>query len=107
MSSCPKLIIRIEHCHSAVQPVYGDTAFHLAYGGNQPECAAALAELGCDTAIKAKNGRTGKQLAEDQGHAAVLDVLLVRVAVAARLRVAVAVDQSAAGAIRIIAQKAV
>jgi hypothetical protein len=53
----------------------GWTAFHVACAGNQPECAAALVELGCDTAIKAKDGQTGQQWAEDQGHAAVLEAL--------------------------------
>jgi ankyrin repeat protein len=53
----------------------GCTAFHLACVGNHAECAAALVELGCDTAIKAKDGQTGKQVAEGRGHAAVLDVL--------------------------------
>jgi hypothetical protein len=56
-------------------PETGATAFHLACSQNQPECVAALVKLGCDTAIKAKNGWTGKQLAEQQGYAAVLDVL--------------------------------
>ena len=49
-----------------------------------------------DTTIKDQSGRTGKQVAEHQGHAAVLDVL--REAVAARLRAGVAVDQPAAAA---------
>jgi ankyrin repeat protein len=61
----------------------GATAFHAACGHNQPECVAALVELGCDTSIKDTNGWTGKQWAEPRGHAAVLDVL--REAVAARL----------------------
>jgi ankyrin repeat protein len=69
----------------------GATAFYLACGYNQPECVAVLVELGCDTAIKCTNGLTGKQAAEQHGHAAVLDVL--RDAVAARLRAGVAVDQ--------------
>jgi ankyrin repeat protein len=78
----------------AVDPASGATAFYCACDGNQPECVAALVELGCDTAIKAQNGRTGKQVAEEDGRAAVLDVL--RTAVAARLRAGAAVDQSAA-----------
>ncbi len=61
---------------------------------NQAECVAALVELGCDTAIRDKIGRTGKQLAGQRDHAAVLDVL--RAAVMARLRTGVAVDQPAA-----------
>jgi hypothetical protein len=64
----------------AAHPEDGSTAFHLACLFNQPECAAALVELGCDTASKAKNGRTGKQVAEQEGHAAVLDVLRAAVA---------------------------
>jgi ankyrin repeat protein len=48
-------------------------------------------ELGCDTVIKDKCGRTGKQWAEREGHAAVLDIL--RTAAAARLRVSMALDQ--------------
>jgi hypothetical protein len=42
---------------------------------NQPESVAALVELGCDTATRVKTGSTGQQLAEQRGHAAVLDVL--------------------------------
>jgi hypothetical protein len=66
------------HSESAV------TAFHLACNYDQPECVAALVELGCNMAITAKNDWTGKQMSEQQGHAAVLDVL--RAAAAARLR---------------------
>jgi ankyrin repeat protein len=51
----------------------GWTAFHLACGGNQPECAAVLVELGCDTAITGMTGMAGKQIAEERGHAAVLE----------------------------------
>jgi SWI/SNF-related matrix-associated actin-dependent regulator 1 of chromatin subfamily A len=58
-----------------VKPEYGATAFHHACFKNQPECAAALVELGCDTSIKMISGKTGKQLAEAKGNAAVLDVL--------------------------------
>ena len=78
-------------------PKNGATAFHLTCLKNQPECVAALVELGCDTAIKAKSGHTGKEFAEQRGHAAVLDVL--RAAVAARLRAGTAVDQPVAAAI--------
>jgi hypothetical protein len=61
----------------AAHPLTGFTAFHGACGVNQPECAAALVELGCDTAIRDKYGRTGKQMAENLDHAVVLDVLRV------------------------------
>jgi ankyrin repeat protein len=68
----------------------GCTAFHAACNFNQPKCAAALVELGCDTAIEAM-GLTGRQIAEVKGHAAVLDAL--RTAVAARLRAGMAAGQ--------------
>ena len=45
----------------AAHPETGLTAFHCACGNNQPECVAALVELGCGTGIKDKDGRTGKQ----------------------------------------------
>jgi SWI/SNF-related matrix-associated actin-dependent regulator 1 of chromatin subfamily A len=61
----------------AVHPEYTSTAFHAACRLNHPECVAALVELGCDTAIKANNGQTGKQCAAECGHAAVLDTLRV------------------------------
>jgi hypothetical protein len=80
----------------AAQLESGATAFHFACLRNQPECVAALVELGCDTTIKAANGMTGKQVVVQQGHGAVLDVL--RTAVAARLRAGEAVDQPAAAA---------
>jgi ankyrin repeat protein len=83
----------------AVDPKFGGTAFHLACDRNQPECAAVLVELGCDTAIKERNGRTGKQVAEQQGHAAVLDVL--HTAVVARLRAGATMAQPAAAAVAV------
>jgi ankyrin repeat domain-containing protein 17 len=74
-------------------PSNGGTVFHEACARNQPECVAALVELGCDMTIRTKGGWTGKQLAEDRGHAVVLDVL--RAGVAARLRAGTPVDQPA------------
>ena len=59
----------------AARPETGGTAFHLTCLFDQPECAAVLVELGCDTAIKDTNGNTGKQLAEQRGHAVVLERL--------------------------------
>jgi hypothetical protein len=57
------------------QPETGCTAFHFACYYDRPECAAALVDLGCNTAIRNKYEATGKQIAELKGHAAVLDVL--------------------------------
>jgi hypothetical protein len=59
----------------AVEPEAGATAFHHACLSNRPECAAALVDLGCDTAIATPNGTTGQRAAEERGHAAVLERL--------------------------------
>ena len=56
----------------AADPDAGATAFHTACIANQPECAAVLVELGCDTELKAMDGRTGKQGAQGEGHKEVL-----------------------------------
>ena len=45
----------------AVEPTYGVTAFHLACGNNQPECAEALARAGCDVGLKEQHGVTGEE----------------------------------------------
>jgi hypothetical protein len=37
--------------------------------------AGLLVELGCDTAVAAKTGHTGKQVAAKKGHAAALEQL--------------------------------
>ena len=59
----------------AAHPATGGTAFHWACDCNQPECMAALVELGCDTGMKDKDGMTGKQRAKRRGHRAVLERL--------------------------------
>ena len=53
----------------------GATAFHFACCYNQPGCVAALVRAGCDTAAKTKGGQTGKEVAEEKGHTAVLESL--------------------------------
>jgi hypothetical protein len=50
-------------------------AFHLACYLNHPECAEALARAGCDVGLKGKNGKTGRQLAEQRGHTALVQRL--------------------------------
>jgi hypothetical protein len=57
------------------QPETDATAFHFACFRNKMECVATLVELGCDPAIKAKDGLTGKQYAEAQGHATLVERL--------------------------------
>jgi ankyrin repeat protein len=66
----------------AVHPYSGGTAFHSACYTNQPECAEVLARAGCDVGLKDSEGMTGREVAEGEGHMAVV----------ARLR-AVVVDQ--------------
>jgi ankyrin repeat protein len=70
----------------AVEPVDGWTAFHYACYDNHAECADVLARAGCVVGIKDINGRTGRQLAEGNGHAAVVDRL--RAIVTEQLRAA-------------------
>jgi ankyrin repeat protein len=64
----------------------GFTAFHAACFENQPECAEALVRAGCDVGLKDSDGKTGRELAEEEGHAAV--VARLRAVVADRLRAA-------------------
>ena len=64
----------------AVELKKGGTAFHLACSSNQPDCAAALIEAGCNTAAKSLDGLSGRQLAELFGHTAVLERLRAMVA---------------------------
>jgi ankyrin repeat protein len=73
----------------AAPPNVGCTAFHFACFGNQAECAEALARAGCDVGLKDKYGKTGRELAEAEGHAAVVERL--RAVVAEQLRAAQAV----------------
>ena len=66
--------------------VNGATAFLLACASNQPECAEALVRAGCDVGIRSSNGMTGRQIAEECGHTAV--VARLRAVVAEQLRAA-------------------
>ena len=61
----------------------GLTAFHFACFFNRPSCVEALVRADCDTAAKTNDGQTGKDLAEERGHTAVLESL--RNLMAARL----------------------
>jgi ankyrin repeat protein len=70
-------------------PADGTTAFHDACWNNQAECAEALVRAGCDVGLKNSNGKTGREVAEAQGHAAVVERL--RAVVADQLRAAQAV----------------
>ena len=72
------------------------TAFHFACHFNQPGCVEALVRAGCKTAAKEENGLTGKDMAELQGHTAVLERL--RNLVKERLRETVAVVVAAVSA---------
>jgi ankyrin repeat protein len=72
----------------------GWTAFHTACYHGQPECAEALARAGCDVGLKNSDGRTGRELAEGRGHAAVVERL--RAVVAEQLLAAQAVGPAPA-----------
>jgi ankyrin repeat protein len=69
-----------------LEPTDGCTAFHYACLCNQAECAEALVRAGCDVGIKDTKGRTGREMAEAEGHAAV--VARLRAVVAEQLRAA-------------------
>jgi ankyrin repeat protein len=70
----------------AAHPIHGGTAFHYACAFNQPECAEVLARAGCDVGLKDGNGKTGRELAGAEGHAAVVERL--RAVVGEQLRAA-------------------
>jgi hypothetical protein len=56
----------------------GWTAFHAAcatYLHRHPACAEALVRAGCDVGLQDIDGKTGRQLAEQRGHAAVVERL--------------------------------
>jgi hypothetical protein len=54
--------------------------------GYNPRCAEALVRAGCDVGVKSSNGMTGRQIAEECGHTAVVERL--RAVVAEQLRAA-------------------
>jgi ankyrin repeat protein len=66
----------------AVRPEVGFTAFHYACFNNHPDCAEVLARAGCDVGIKDSEGKTGRALAEAEGHAAVVERLRAAAAAA-------------------------
>jgi hypothetical protein len=59
----------------AVDARTGSTAFHSACYHNQAECAEALVRAGCDVGLQDIDGKTGRQWAEQRGHAAVVERL--------------------------------
>ena len=58
----------------------GATAFHWACHHDHPDCAEALVRAGCDTSLRTKRGKTGRDLAQENGHTAVLERLRALVA---------------------------
>jgi hypothetical protein len=52
----------------AVHPDSGMTAFHLTCITNQAQCAEALVLAGCDVGLKTISGRTGPEVAEENGY---------------------------------------
>ena len=53
----------------------GATAFHYTCVNNHPDCAEALVRAGCNTKLRSESGKTGRDVAQEQGHAAVLERL--------------------------------
>jgi ankyrin repeat protein len=74
----------------AADPATGFTAFHAACYKTQPDCAEALIRAGCDVGMKAKGGVRGLEIAEAEGHPALV----------ARLRAVAAEQLRGAGATR-------
>jgi ankyrin repeat protein len=60
----------------------GRAAFHFACYNNQAACAEALVRAGCDVGLKDGEGKTGRALAEAEGHAAVVERLRAAAAAA-------------------------
>jgi ankyrin repeat protein len=60
--------------------VSGFTAFHLACLQGHADVAEALVRAGCDTTLRAKNGRTGREVAMQLGHTAVVRAIDAAVA---------------------------
>ena len=79
-----RLLLARGAAQDAVDPAYGGTAFHDACFNNQAECAEALARASCDVGLKDGQGRTGRELAEAEGHTVVVERL--RAVVAEQLR---------------------
>ena len=69
------LLDRKDIAIDAVHTETGFTAFHYACFKGDTDCAVQLARRGCDMTLRAQNGMTGKQLAEDSKHTAVLEGL--------------------------------
>ena len=56
------------------------TDFHVACLTGTAECTEALTRAGCDVGLKELDGDTGRKIAEDKGHTALLERLRVLVA---------------------------
>ena len=58
-----------------VDPGSAWTAFHWTCFNNHPDCTEALIRAGCDTSLRDKSGKTGRDFAQAEGHTAVLERL--------------------------------
>eukprot|EP01045_Picozoa_sp_COSAG04_P023104 COSAG04_NODE_2698_length_3716_cov_4.770904_1_plen_931_part_10 len=70
-----RLLLEAKAEVNAVHPLAGHTAFHAASLGNYPDCAEALVRAGCDTSLRTVHGQAGRDIAQAQGHTAVLERL--------------------------------
>ena len=70
-----RLLIEAKAELNAVDPETGFTAFHYACQMGNADCAEALVRAGCDTSLRNKGGMAGRDVAQDQGHTALLERL--------------------------------
>merc|ERR1711969_516272 len=70
-----RMLIEFKAELNAVHPDADWTAFHTACDKGSADCAEALVRAGCDTSLRSKGGRTGRDVAQQKGHAAVLERL--------------------------------
>ena len=70
-----RLLLEAKAEVNAVDPQTGGTAFHWTCGCDHADCTEALVRAGCDTSLRDEGGMTGRDLAQEKGHTAVLERL--------------------------------
>eukprot|EP01045_Picozoa_sp_COSAG04_P030670 COSAG04_NODE_5408_length_1629_cov_1.305229_1_plen_345_part_01 len=70
-----RMLIEAKVNLNAVEPDYGWTALHFACWKGNTDCAEALVRAGCDTSLRTPHGMTGRDIAQQAGHTAVLERL--------------------------------
>ena len=70
-----RLLVEAKAELNAVMPITGMTAFLFACSNGSADCAEALVRAGCDTSLRDKFGKTGRDYAQEFGHTEVLERL--------------------------------